>query len=584
MNKIDALHYNYSVELPQNAGTKAKINDDEIEIFNGSVETTGNSKNEISDITGEKVSFKEGAGLVLKGFVDKAKNIATSIVKHPVKTAIAVAGTCALISAAPLVGISCATAGAFLALGFGAFAIGKTAYDVCETVKDNKEGKYNEVREDLQNIGGDGVDLALTLPFMPKAVKQAGRFAKYGTSTVGLNTELISNLSACKNFKGIQTEFAKADTLINYNMIGNEMGLAVKPEIEFYKQELSNASNQILASYEPTTGKIYVNENILSPKAKLSLHMQGETAESVLRHELEHFRQFGDIAKAQGIEGVKSAIMEYYQNAYKAKGGKLDIMSREDLNKILEENSSVSFENVKEAVDDCLKALEKEFEVPYDQRDFTEFYSKVQHSEKVQAQFDLELAKVSNARETYHSDIMDKTQTLNSLQNDGLNKDIIDNMLFGDQSKFNGKLYQDVINSQGAVEAGSAQAAKASEYAKAFSVGKTNVDEQLVEELAQKYDLKPSSGIVNFDQIFNPAKYQKFQLELYKTNLLEKEAYTAQDIYKANVTKMRPGITTDAVMAASRAEDYFSEDDKSLFDASLGSLSFAKYGNKFFQK
>ena len=174
---------------------------------------------------GEKVSVKEGVHILGKGFINKAKAMGKAIVEHPIKTLGAVVGTTALLSALPLIGITAATGAAVMAVGFGCYAIGKTAVDVTKAVKHNKEGEYNEVRKDLEKIGGDGLDLALSLPFLPKAINQVKRFAQYGTTTVGLNSELIAGLKNIKNIKDIPLEFAKAETLINYEMIAKEMGL-----------------------------------------------------------------------------------------------------------------------------------------------------------------------------------------------------------------------------------------------------------------------------------------------------------------------------------------------------------------------
>ncbi len=407
------------------------------------------------DNSQEKVSFKEGLKLVGKGFINKLKNMATSIVQHPVKTIAAVGATALLISAAPLIGVASATAGAFLALGFAAYAVGKTAVDVVETVKDSKEGRYDEVRQDLEQIGGDGVDLALSLPFAPKAIKQVSRFARYGTGTVGLNTELLSNLKNCRSYSDVSLEFAKANTSINYEMIGNEMGLTVKPKLVFKNMFAKPQENIIAGAYEPTTGELQINQNILTGKGKLYAKLGGvNDIEVILRHELEHFRQFSDIARTEniGINGLSDALTEYY-NTMKHK-------------------------------------------LPID-----------------------------------------------DLERQGLSKNTIENMTKGDKSVFNREFYQKLVDEQGVIKSGTQEADLSAKYVQGL-LEKINPSPESIAEFREA-----TKGI---NPIFaTPAekiKLMNAQLKLYKSNILEKEAFAAQDTYSASITKGRPTIINDTVM------------------------------------
>ena len=407
------------------------------------------------DNSQEKVSFKEGLKLVGKGFINKLKNMVTSIVQHPVKTIAAVGATALLISAAPLIGVASATAGAFLALGFAAYAVGKTAVDVVETVKDSKEGRYDEVRQDLEQIGGDGVDLALSLPFAPKAIKQVSRFARYGTGTVGLNTELLSNLKNCRSYSDVSLEFAKANTSINYEMIGNEMGLTVKPKLVFKNMLAEPQENIIAGAYEPTTGELQINQNILTGKGKLYAKLGGvNDIEVILRHELEHFRQFSDIARTEniGINGLSDALTEYY-NTMKHK-------------------------------------------LPID-----------------------------------------------DLERQGLSKSTIENMTKGDKSVFNREFYQKLVDEQGVIKSGTQEADLSAKYVQGL-LEKINPSPESIAEFREA-----TKGI---NPIFaTPAekiKLMNAQLKLYKSNILEKEAFAAQDTYSASITKGRPTIINDTVM------------------------------------
>ena len=43
--------------------------------------------------------------------------------------------------------------------------------DTVKAIKHNKNGEYAQLRNDLGKIGGDCLDLALSMPFLPKALK-----------------------------------------------------------------------------------------------------------------------------------------------------------------------------------------------------------------------------------------------------------------------------------------------------------------------------------------------------------------------------------------------------------------------------
>lgn len=410
----------------------------------------------------EKVSFKEGVKLVGKGYVNKVKNMVTSIVEHPIKSILAVGATSLLIAGAPIIGVASATAASILALGFAAYAVGKTAVDVVETVKDNKAGRYNEVREDLQQIGGDGVDLALSLPFAPKAFKQVSRFVHYGNGTVGLNTELLSNLKNCHSFSDVKLEIAKADTLINYEMIGNEMGLVVKPEVQFSKDGFCTPS------YDNVSGKVDIPEKLLTPEGKSTLRRLGKNIEVEIRHELEHFNQASDMVRTYGVDGLKQQMIDSYKYIYQENGGTFDTT-------------------------DCCYEINKK-------------------------------------------------ATLGKF---GKYKEQVENMLFGDGSKFNEKIYQDVINKQGMYQPGSEQAIKAEQYMAGTMERATRAKE--IGELMQNGD-------------------RESMLKAYFENILESEAKTAENLYKTSVVKGRPTVVNDVVMADSVAEEYFTDDDISFIN------------------
>ena len=443
VNSIRGAEYYYpqnQIKFRNNEEVFSLENKNENDMFVRNIpESSGNN---------EKVSFGEGLKLVFKGFVNKVNNMVSAVVNHPLRTLAAVGATTLALSALPLIGITAATGAAVLALGFAAFAVGKTVVDVAETIKDNKEGRYNEVRDDLEKIGGDGVDLAMSLPFVPKAARQVTRFAKYGTSTVGLNTELISNLKNVHSIKEVPLEFAKAETLINYEMVGNEMGLAVKPKLVF--KDMNVPDGIVGGAYEPTTGELQVNQNLLSGRGKIiARHVKFDT-ETLLRHELEHFRQFSDIARTEGIgiDGLEATITEYY-NSMK---GKVSV-----------------------------KDLERQ----------------------------------------------------------GLSSSTLENMTSGDKSAFNRQFYQDVVDSQGTIQAGTKEADLAAQYAHGL-LEKVNPRPEHIAQFERE-----TRGITRFAANIDPSlrkRVLRAQMNLYKANILEKEAYAAQEAFqKANVLG-RPGI------------------------------------------
>ncbi len=284
-----------------------------------------------------KVSFGEGAKLVAGGFVNKVKNIGKSIIEHPVRTIGTVAVATAALSALPLVGISSAAGAAGLAIGAAAIAVGKTAAHGIKAVQHNRAGEYNLVRDDLQNIGGDCVDVALSLPFVPKAVKTVKSFAKYGK--IGLNSELISELKAAKGIK------AKADALKggNFKIIENvqleetysKYFTSEADKAEFI--ELKNMSNGDFANaiYKKTVQQMNVEDiapdfslksnmasneygGFTSADGKIGLNADWvKTAKKTdimnyVRHELEHFNQYSDIARAKGSNAIAEALAEGY--------------------------------------------------------------------------------------------------------------------------------------------------------------------------------------------------------------------------------------------------------------------------------
>lgn len=170
--------------------------------LNNSVQFTSESKTVKKDGNNKSISFKEGSGLFFKGLVKQFNDTVNAIFLHPLKTAAVLGTTTAALMSLPLVGIPSAVGGAALALGFGAFALGKAGYHAVQFMKNNEAGTYDKARKNLEQIGCDTFDVALSAPFVPKALKEIKKFSQYGK--IGVNTELINNL---KSTKGIIKKF-----------------------------------------------------------------------------------------------------------------------------------------------------------------------------------------------------------------------------------------------------------------------------------------------------------------------------------------------------------------------------------------
>ena len=439
MNQVSNVNF-----LGQSTRTNNNIKNNE---YNPSLHKEQLDSFELTNTREQKpVTFKEGARLVGKGFLKQAKGIVSSIFKHPIRTIAAVAATTLALSALPLVGITAATGASVLALGFAGISIFKTAKDAIHVVKDNKNGNYDSMRNNLEKLGGDSLNLALSLPFVPKAIKQVKRTIKYGTTTIGLNKELIGDLKNIKSIKDAPFEFNKADLKINYEMIAKEMGLKIKPELVF-----KDMNPLFAGAYEPVSGTMEINNLYLKPGFKALAKLSKMDSETLLRHELEHFKQFSDIARSEeyGIAGISEVLKKYYGN----------------------------LENI------------------------------------------------------------DKS----TLETSGINLQTMDNILKGDGSALNSEFYENIIKESGAIVKGTQEAAKAAEYAKGLVL---KSDPTTIREMNEA--VNAVNGMLN---------KQKAMLNEYKKNILEKEAYTAQDQFVKNAESMRPTVAGDNIRLISGLED-----------------------------
>ncbi|MBQ2870716.1 hypothetical protein IJE86_03325 [bacterium] len=353
----------------------------------------------------EPVTFKEGAKLVATGFWEKTKDCFKAILDNPLKTAAVIGGTTLGIMALPLIGISSVVGASALAIGFGGLALYNTAKHVKNAIVHSKNNEHNKLRDDLKKLGGDGLDLALTLPFLPKAVSCVKQHIKYAPK-VALNKELFSNIKNAKGLNAKYIELLKGETRINYELITNEMGLKVKPKLVFDKMPTG-----LFAEYEPISGVIKVNEQSLNPLTRKSIQtlnnildkkspIKNFSIDGFLRHELEHFKQFSDISRLPGgVDKLKGLSLQYAK--------------------------------------DAIPAVKAEIQ-------------------KLEAQLDLGLSPV--ARKSVESSLEFYSKFLERMES----------MVNGSGKNFNTKFYQDIVKNNGIIKEGSKEAAAAEKYIQGF--------------------------------------------------------------------------------------------------------------------
>ena len=285
----------------------------------------------------EPITFKEGFGLYAKGFTSKVKSIFSAIIKHPIKTAGIILGTTALLGALPLIGISTVAAGSALALLYAGIAIGKTTYHTAKFIKNKNNENYDEARKNLGQMGSDTVDLALTLPFVPKAIKNVKDFVKFGK--IGVNHELIEEINASEgvgakfkalkngnvkisediNFKKATADFIKTpedlaefEAMRNlpkdeftrqvYQKVTKQMGIEdIAPEMEMSDKMASNT----LGGFDPCDCSIKYNQ-------KAFQDMKQSEIINTVRHELEHYKQFSTIARYKGPDYMAELQVRSY--------------------------------------------------------------------------------------------------------------------------------------------------------------------------------------------------------------------------------------------------------------------------------
>ena len=188
----------------------------------------------------EKITFGEGTGLLLYGVLAQGKELILSILEHPLKTAAIIGGTTLGLMALPFIGIPTAVGGGILAAGFAAISLGKAVIHTAEFIKHNKKGSYDIARLNLEQLGQDTFDSALSVPFVPKAITNIKSFSKFGK--INLNSELISQLKNTKKLSEKLSTLKTADKELSRNI---NFQYAAEKELSQFKT-LTKSEKEIL--------------------------------------------------------------------------------------------------------------------------------------------------------------------------------------------------------------------------------------------------------------------------------------------------------------------------------------------------
>lgn len=188
-----------------NINTRNKLNTNN----NAKIRKHNSYETNFFGIRNKKIGFREGTNIFINGIAKQGIETINAIINHPLKTLAVVGGMSLGLMALPFIGIPTAVGGGVLALGFAVYALGKGTYHAIQFANNNKKGSYHIARRNLEKMGEDTVDIALSVPFVPKAISRVSNFAKYGKITY--NKELVDTL---KNEKSVNDKFR---TLRNFD-------------------------------------------------------------------------------------------------------------------------------------------------------------------------------------------------------------------------------------------------------------------------------------------------------------------------------------------------------------------------------
>ena len=167
--------------------------------------SSGSKANEI-------ITLEEGIHILGKGISGQCRDTINSIIKNPVKTLIGIMGITVGMTLLPFIGVSTAVGGSVLALGFAAIATGKAVYHAVEFSKSYKDGACDIARNNLEQVGRDSFDIAISAPFVPKALSVTKKFVKYGK--IQINKDLFGRISKEKSLTGMYGALMEGDTYL----------------------------------------------------------------------------------------------------------------------------------------------------------------------------------------------------------------------------------------------------------------------------------------------------------------------------------------------------------------------------------
>lgn len=215
-----------------NINTSAHLQHSSIESFGAGQSHRSRSQKE------KPITMNEGISIIEKGIKTQCIDSFNSLIGNP-KAIIGLLGFSAALALLPLFSIPVSVGGGILAIGFGTAASIKTFKHAKEFIKNNRDKKYNLARKNLETIGEDSVDLALSLPFVPKSVSKLGTFFKYGQ--VKLNKDVL------KNSKSLTALLFKNDAVVERKLYFTKSAAKeLKKNVgNLSKQELSKLSTEL---------------------------------------------------------------------------------------------------------------------------------------------------------------------------------------------------------------------------------------------------------------------------------------------------------------------------------------------------
>lgn len=144
------------------------------------------------------ITLKEGGKLFYEGAKEKLKDMTREVKEHPIRTLSLSALATVGISALTILNLPMAVGSAGLALGFSMISGACAAKDTYDIVTETKNGEFNKARESIKDLGGNSVDLALLLPFIPKGVSQFKQAVK-AEKAFKINTGLLNAVKHAPN-------------------------------------------------------------------------------------------------------------------------------------------------------------------------------------------------------------------------------------------------------------------------------------------------------------------------------------------------------------------------------------------------